>query len=97
MHYVVIYDFTDDRARARAARVLLDYGMTRIQYSAFVGELEPRRARSLLTDLRKIVSSARGDRRVVHLFPVPVSSLRGVIVLGESPWAGEGARGSEVI
>lgn len=83
MHYVVVYDFTDDRARARAAEVLKDYGLVRIQYSAFVGELEPRRLRSLLTDLRKVVSRAKGERKVIHLFPVPIDSLKRVIVLGE--------------
>jgi len=95
LHYVVVYDFTDDRARTRAAEVLKDYGMVRIQYSAFVGELEPRRLRSLLTDLRKIVSMAKGERKVIHIFPVPIESLRKAVVLGE--WVGEDRGRIEVI
>jgi len=39
MRLLVIYDIPDDRARARVADACLDYGLERIQYSAFVGQL----------------------------------------------------------
>jgi CRISPR-associated protein Cas2 len=39
MRYVVIYDITDDNLRALVAETLKDYGLQRIQYSAFIGSL----------------------------------------------------------
>jgi len=35
----VIYDFENDRVRTRISEVCLDYGLTRIQFSAFMGKL----------------------------------------------------------
>ncbi|MGB9880221.1 MAG: CRISPR-associated endonuclease Cas2, partial [Anaerolineae bacterium] len=37
MRCVVVYDIPDDRVRARVADVCLDYGLERIQFSAFQG------------------------------------------------------------
>jgi CRISPR-associated protein Cas2 len=35
----VIYDCENDKVRNRISEVCLDYGLTRIQYSAFMGKL----------------------------------------------------------
>ena len=35
----VIYDCENDRVRTRISEVCLDYGLTRIQFSAFMGKL----------------------------------------------------------
>ncbi len=94
-HYLVVYDISDDAVRLRVANKLKDYGMTRIQYSAFVGELAPRRYRSLVGELRRIVSKVREGRRVIHLFPIPVSSLERVEVVGE--WESEDRGKVEVV
>jgi len=93
MPYLVIYDITRDSLRAWVANKLKDYGLRRIQYSAFVGELRLRRLRSLILDLRKIIGQAgEGERKVVHIFPVPFSSLRSVIVIGRWEEEGEGSK-----
>jgi hypothetical protein len=39
MQSLLIYDIPDDRARQKVADACLDYGLERIQYSAFLGEL----------------------------------------------------------
>jgi len=95
MRYLVVYDISDDKLRARIAEKLKDYGLRRIQYSAFLGELIPRRLRSLVQDLRRIIGSKpmENERRIVHVFPVP-SSLSGVIVIGDE-WKEE-EKGVEV-
>jgi CRISPR-associated protein Cas2 len=38
---LIIYDISDDRLRYRIAEILKDQGLTRIQRSAFIGELTP--------------------------------------------------------
>ena len=39
MRYVVIYDVSDDNLRTLVAETLKDYGLQRIQYSGFMGDL----------------------------------------------------------
>ena len=40
MNCLLIYDIPDDRIRAKVADMCMDYGMNRIQYSAFIGNLQ---------------------------------------------------------
>lgn len=54
MRFLVIYDIPSDRARTRVADACLDYGLERIQYSAFAGRLGNVHQRELelkITDL----------------------------------------------
>lgn len=44
----VVYDIEDDRVRGRIANACKDYGLERVQYSAFCGRLDASR-RSELT------------------------------------------------
>ncbi|HID90695.1 TPA: CRISPR-associated endonuclease Cas2 [Candidatus Bathyarchaeota archaeon] len=79
MRYVVIYDVSDDGLRAQVSELLKDYGLVRIQKSAFIGRLKRSRLRSLHTDLRKLV----GDRREnVQLYPLCDSCYRGRRLVG---------------
>ena len=39
MKCLLVYDISNDRARTKIADFCLDYGLDRIQYSAFVGDL----------------------------------------------------------
>lgn len=55
MRYMIIYDITDDEIRESIAKKLLDYGMRRVQYSSFIGEMPRFRLNSLLIDLRNIL------------------------------------------
>lgn len=80
---LVIYDIPDDRLRARVADICLDYGLDRIQYSAFLGELNRNRQEELLQKIRRRVGKKAAN---VQLFPVCEKDLRlrkTVVVLGE--------------
>ena len=44
---VLIYDIENDRLRTRVADVCLDYGLERIQFSAFFGKLNRNRRQEL--------------------------------------------------
>ncbi|PJF46632.1 MAG: CRISPR-associated endonuclease Cas2 [Chloroflexi bacterium] len=39
MRCIVVYDISDSRLRVKIADLCMDYGMNRIQYSAFAGDL----------------------------------------------------------
>jgi len=47
----VVYDIEDDRVRARIASACKDYGLERIHYSAFCGQLDSTRRSELFTRL----------------------------------------------
>lgn len=47
----VVYDIEDDRVRGRVANACKDYGLERIQYSAFCGALDASRRGELTARL----------------------------------------------
>ncbi len=55
MRYVVIYDVSDDNLRTLVAETLKDYGLQRIQYSGFMGDLRRDQLNSLLVDLKNLI------------------------------------------
>ena len=67
MRYLVIYDITDDNLRLRVAETLKDYGLSRIQYSAFIGALKRNKLNSLIVDLRKLIGDAVEN---VQIYPL---------------------------
>lgn len=67
MQCVLVYDIQDDGKRAKIADVCLDYGMDRIQYSAFLGPLLPTHQEEIMLKIRKILGRRPGN---VQLFPL---------------------------
>ncbi len=67
MQTLLIYDIPDDRARTRIADACLDYGLLRIQFSAFLGELSRTHQEELLLQIRKRLGRKAGN---VQLFPL---------------------------
>ena len=64
---VLVYDIQDDGKRAKIADVCLDYGMDRIQYSAFLGPLLPTHQEEIMLKIKKILGRRPGN---VQLFPL---------------------------
>jgi CRISPR-associated protein Cas2 len=67
MRYLLIYDITDDRARGKVADLCLDYGLERIQYSAFWGNLPRTLQEELLLKIRRVL---QGNAAHVRLIPL---------------------------
>ena len=80
MRYVVIYDITSDNLRALVAETLKDYGLQRIQYSAFIGHLRRDRLNSLIVDLKNLIKDLVEN---VQLFPVCDTCFRGKREVGK--------------
>ncbi|GBC73283.1 CRISPR-associated endoribonuclease Cas2 [archaeon HR04] len=72
MRYLIIYDISDDNVRDAIAKRLLEYGLTRIQYSSFIGDLPRFRLHSLLLDLHHILKDSIGDdgRKSIIIYPL---------------------------
>lgn len=73
MKLLLIYDIVDDKIRNKIADVCLDYGLERIQYSAFLGELNHNRQEELLQKIKRRLGKNEGD---VQLFPLCDKDLR---------------------
>ena len=67
MQTLLIYDVPDDRARTKIADVCLDYGLQRIQYSAFMGDLSRTHQEELLLRIKKKLGRKPGN---IQLFPL---------------------------
>ncbi len=67
MQCLVVYDIVDDNKRNKIADVCQDYGMDRIQYSAFAGDLAPTHQDELMLKIQAILGKRPGK---VQLVPV---------------------------
>lgn len=65
MNCLVVYDVPKTKIRARVADVCLDYGLTRIQFSAFFGELSVARQAALLAKIKRKVGKNDGNVQVI--------------------------------
>jgi CRISPR-associated protein Cas2 len=74
MHCVVVYDISDDRRRTKVADVCLDYGLDRIQYSAFLGRLSPNHQEELMLRMQKVLGRKKGN---IQLFPLCARDWQG--------------------
>lgn len=64
---ILVYDIPDDRKRTKIADACIDYGLDRIQYSAFIGRLLPTHQDELILKIKKILGKKPGN---VQLFPL---------------------------
>ncbi len=67
MYCLLIYDIPDDGARLKIADACLDYGLDRIQYSAFCGQLSRTHQEELMLKIGKLLGKRAGR---VQLIPV---------------------------
>src|SRR4051812_965524 len=85
---LLIYDIEHDGLRAKVANVCLNYGLQRIQYSAFAGRLSRTRAEELVLKVRKLAGSRRVDLR---LFPICDKDLQQALVVKQEAREPKGA------
>ncbi|NPA06356.1 MAG: CRISPR-associated endonuclease Cas2 [Chloroflexi bacterium] len=73
MRYLLVYDIPDDRIRTKVADFCLDYGLDRVQYSAFIGRL----SRSLMDELvQKIQRKIGSQPAKILVVPIPNDAWR---------------------
>lgn len=77
---LVIYDISDNIDRQRLADDLFRLGLTRIQRSAFAGEIDGQR----LKDLQRIAGRyIKSDGDVIHIFTLGLRDWERRIILGK--------------
>lgn len=67
MYLMVLYDISSDRLRAKIADACLDYGLERVQFSAFAGELSRVHQRELELRIRDLVGRQAAKVRFIPL------------------------------
>ncbi len=67
MRYIVIYDIPDDRIRMKIADICLDYGLDRVQYSAFLGKLTRGQQKEMVKKLRRQLGKREGKILVIPI------------------------------
>ena len=78
MHILVIYDITPDNIRFKVANICKDFGLVRIQKSAFLGVLTSERRKELKIRLEKAIKGVKGNIQIFQI-PEPYVSLREII------------------
>jgi CRISPR-associated protein Cas2 len=66
-YLILIYDIANDRVRAKIADTCLDYGLDRVQYSAFTGLLSRNHQETLMLRLRDILDDKCGNIRLIPI------------------------------
>jgi len=73
MKVLVVYDITNDNLRNKIAEILKDFGLLRIQKSAFIGDLSSEERK----DLEKVLSRKNLDKNdKIDVFPICEKDLR---------------------
>lgn len=80
---LIIYDIPGDRLRSKIADICMDYGLERIQFSAFLGEINHNRREELLQKIKRQIGKKQAN---VQLFPIcdKDGRLRQKVVVNES-------------
>lgn len=72
---LALYDIEDDRIRTRVANICLDYGLERIQFSAFMGRLNRNHREELILRLKAEVATSLARVRVIPLCEDDLKSM----------------------
>ncbi|MHB1296182.1 MAG: CRISPR-associated endonuclease Cas2 [Anaerolineae bacterium] len=89
---LLVYDISHDRTRTRVADICLDYGLDRIQFSAFSGSISRTLQEELMLKVKRLLKPHGGN---VQLYPVCEKdwALRQIVVVeGKEPAHGDGER-----
>jgi CRISPR-associated protein Cas2 len=77
---VLIYDIENDRLRTRASDICMNYGLERIQFSAFFGKLNRNRRQELALHLQREMG---GENARIRIIPVCEQDLKDMWVLNQ--------------
>ena len=76
----IIYDIVDDRVRTKVAKACKQYGLERVQKSAFLGKLKTNRFGELAEKCLDLINEEEDS---VYLFPFCQDDFRRIKVLGQ--------------
>ncbi len=76
----ILYDIKQDNPRTKVAKTCKQYGLERVQYSAFLGKLEKNRFDEIAAKILDLIDE---DEDSVYLFPFCQEDFKSIKVLGQ--------------
>ncbi|MCL5986871.1 MAG: CRISPR-associated endonuclease Cas2 [Actinobacteria bacterium] len=92
MRTLVIYDIPDDKKRLKISERCKDWGLQRIQYSAFEGDLNHNRRETLYQRLMRTLGRTPGNIRIYCICEKDFSLIKEIDVLDVQRNANTGER-----
>ncbi len=80
MMYWIIYDIASNRLRKRVSDKCKNYGMFRVQKSAFIGEITKNKAEMLMEEIKNVLGKI--DKECVFLLPHCKECFNGRDIVG---------------
>ncbi len=77
----VMYDIKNNRTRSKVSKVCEQMGLNRVQYSVFLGTLEPSLKDALQIEIEELINK---DKDSVYIFPMSKDELRETVLLGQA-------------
>lgn len=78
MLFWVIYDISENKARTKVSSKCKNYGLQRIQKSAFIGDLTNNKAEMLILEIKEII----GKKDCVFVFPSCKTCFENKLIVG---------------
>ena len=78
MLYWVIYDISENNVRTKVSSKCKNYGLQRIQKSAFIGELTNNKAEMLALEAKEIL----GEKDCIFVFPTCKTCFESKLIIG---------------
>jgi len=94
-YYVVMYDITHPQTLQKVAKMLVQCGMERVNYSVWLGWVNPAKQPELKEKLAKLVNAEKAAGSLFYILPVaPKDVKRMRTITGRKPkdldyWLGE--------
>ncbi len=76
----VVYDIADDRTRTRVSNRCLDFGLSRVQKSVFLGEIDPNRIEEVILFSKDLLDETTDS---VYVFPMCREDFEKVRIVGQ--------------
>lgn len=80
MHLLVLYDIEEDRVRTKIAAACEDFGLDRIQFSAFYGQLGRTHQEELMVRIARLLGKTAGR---IQLIPIAADDWEKRIEVGQ--------------
>lgn len=77
----VMYDIEKDRSRTRAAKLCLQAGLYRVQFSVFLGMIDKNQFDSLNMQLEELIDEEKDS---IYMFPMSKDELQQTVLLGRA-------------
>lgn len=81
MLYWIIYDITENRIRLKISELCKNYGMHRVQKSAFLGDLTKNKAEMLAIEAKEIIPPDSED--AMFIMPACTQCYKSKMIIGK--------------